>query len=67
MMAYFLFNIETRNICIVGNTQKFPMPLEEIPFNLRELPTGLDVVSSDYHVLLIVLLFVSAVSAFYYV
>ena len=38
MIGYFLFFVEEENICVVGDKEKQPMPLELLPSNLNNLP-----------------------------
>ena len=66
-IGYFLFAVETSNVCIVMDGKRSPLPIGEIPTNLSELPSETHVVNTSFQSILFILFLVSIITTICYI
>lgn len=67
MIGYFLFYVESDNVCVVSMGEFQPIPLELLPLDLSILPGDFVVVSFLFQSILLFLFLVSIITSVAYV
>ena len=67
LIGYFLFAVETKNVCIVAAEQHNPLPISEVPTDLSELAEATDVVNLSFQSILVIIFLVSIFTTICYV
>ena len=66
-IGYFLFAVETENVCIVADEQRSPLPIAEIPTDLDVLTGETHVVNISFQSILVILFLVSIFTTICYI